>query len=184
MEGKEKYNRVVLATLSKLRYRRDRRRELPLSEFSTAISNAATRKTIKRVVPRPGTRRRCRFARGFSFEATKLRAACLLHFRVLTRVSRRESVSPKINPSPILAAAGARRASIYATLSAESETGSFPPPEYFIALPRLGSCIYMWTGRYRKRNAMYTVLPKYDARAREVLPRIALHLRVFGANCF
>lgn len=81
----------------------------------------------------------------------------LLQFQVW-----RERASPKINPSPILAA---QRVNIYAALlGRKARRGIFSPSKYFITLPRLGSCIYMWTGRlyiYRKRNAMYTVLPKY-----------------------
>lgn len=42
----------------------------------------------------------------------------------------------------------------------------------------------MWTGRYRKRNAMYTVLPKYDARARDVpsRPRLADRASLVSLN--
>jgi len=54
-----------------------------------------------------------------------------------------------------------RRVNIHRILERKARHARGSLPEYFIALPRLGSCIYMWTGRYRKRNAMYTVFPKY-----------------------
>lgn len=94
---------------------------------------------------------------GLSEERPRIRPQ-LLQFRVLTRACEPE------NQSVANFSRAARQYIRRALLGRKARRGIFSPSKYFIALPRLGSCIYMWTGRlyiYRKRNAMYTVLPKY-----------------------
>lgn len=79
----------------------------------------------------------------------------------------RERVSTKSNPSPILAALASARVNIRRARSLSlvgrkarrvcTRGSLFSSPGIFhCALPRLGSCIYMWTGRYRKHNAWCT----------------------------